>query len=119
MIAVGCEQGFRKEVHTRRNGLVRILYFLLAGRGRVSSKAWPIVKCFCEPTISVFDPPTYVVASLRKPVRVSTFEKLYTGDRFEGDLWREVRSLPPSRVWGKHSMKTTTTLDRRPRRSFH
>ena len=111
MIAVGCEQGFWKEVPTRRNGLVRILYFLLAGRGRVPSKAWPIVKCFCEPTISVFDPPTYVVASLRKQFRVS--------EKLDYDAWREVRSLPPNRAFSKNFMRTAMTLDRRPRRLFH
>lgn len=111
MIAVGCEQGFWKEVHTRRNGLVRILYFLLAGRGRVPSKAWPIVKCFCEPTISVFDPPTYAIASLQKRHRVS--------EKLDDVIWRDVRSLPPSRAFSKNFMRTAITLDRRPRRSFH
>ena len=77
----------------------------------MSSKAWPIVKCFCEPTISVFDPPTYVVASLREQVRVS--EKLAYSARREG------RSLPPSRALLKSSMRTAITLDRRPRRLFH
>ena len=56
------------------------------------SKAWPIVNCFCEPTISVFDPPTYVVASLRK--RNASFD-----ERLDDGLWREVRSLPPSRAF--------------------
>ena len=111
MIVVGCEQGFWKEVFTRRNGLVRVLYFLLAGRGRVPSKAWPMVKCFCEPTISVFDPPTYVVASLRKRVRVP--------ERLDDGLWREVRSLPPSRATSKSFMRTAIALDRRPRRLFY
>ena len=111
MIVVGCEQGFWKEVFTRRNGLVRVLYFLLAGRGRVPSKAWPMVKCFCEPTISVFDPPTYVVASLRKPVRVI--------ERLDDGLRQGVRSLPPSRALRKSSMRTAITLSRKPRRLFH
>jgi hypothetical protein len=111
VIAVGCESDFRKEAFTRRNGLVRILYFLLAGRGRVPSKAWPIVKCFCEPTISVLDPPTYAVASLRKQHRVS--------EKLDYVMWRDVRTLPPSRAFSKNFMKAAMTLDRRPRRSFH
>lgn len=28
----------------------------------------PLVTWFCEPTISMFDPPTYVVASLRDTI---------------------------------------------------
>jgi hypothetical protein len=116
VIAVGCEQGFWKEVFTRRNGLVRVLYFLLAGRGRVPSKAWPIVKCFCEPTISVFDPPTYVVASLREHVEERV--RVRRGGLAYGD-WREVRTLPPDRVLSKSFIRTAMTLDRRPRRLFH
>jgi hypothetical protein len=27
---------------------------------------WPLAHCACVPTISLFDPPTYVVASLRE-----------------------------------------------------
>jgi hypothetical protein len=39
--------------------------------------------------------------------------------RLDDGLWRDVRSLPPSRAFSKNFMSTATTLDRRPRRSFH
>jgi hypothetical protein len=49
---------------TNRFGLVRVLCFIL-GRGRVLRPTRPLVDCACVPTISLFDPPTYTIASLR------------------------------------------------------
>jgi hypothetical protein len=50
--------------YTNRFGLVRVLCFILGGRGRVLRHSRPLADCACVPTISLFDPPTYVVASL-------------------------------------------------------
>jgi hypothetical protein len=46
-----------------RIGFFRVLCFALGGRGRLPMETRPLVKRYCEPTISVFDPPTYPVAS--------------------------------------------------------
>jgi hypothetical protein len=48
--------------------LIRVLCFALAGRGRMPTETRPLVTWFCEPTISLFDPPTYVAASLRDAI---------------------------------------------------
>src|SRR5262245_24146634 len=88
---VPVKQGFGKEDFTRRIGLVRVLYFVFMGRGRLPSKTRPLVNWSCEPTISVFDPPTYVVASLRKPLRVSDFDALRRTEKLIHHTGREFR----------------------------
>src|SRR3954451_23054021 len=97
------KQVFERRNITRRTGLVRVLYLMLAGRGRMPRKTWPIVNWSCGHTISVFDPPTYVVASLKKPVRVSG--KLAYA--------RSGRPLPPSRVSPKSSKQAARLLGTR------
>jgi hypothetical protein len=94
----------------RRLGLVRVLYFFLGGRGRMPTNTWPFVNRICVPGVSVFDPPTYVVASLRKRSRVS--ERLVYVKR------RESQSRQPARANSKASDTSMAYIGRRPRMSF-
>jgi hypothetical protein len=58
------KQGLRKEgFFTSRIGLVRVLCFTL-GRGRLPTATRTLASIGCVPAISLFDPPTYVAATL-------------------------------------------------------
>jgi hypothetical protein len=48
---------------TRRFGLVRVLSFVLVGRGRMPGKTQLMDDWSCEPRISLFDPPMHVWAN--------------------------------------------------------
>ena len=89
--------------------LVRVLYFALGGRGRLPTNSWPLVNRICEPCVSVFDPPQYVAAVLKRRGRVS--EKLGYGRG-------ERRSLPPLRAHRQATKLTMPLIGQRPRRSF-
>ena len=73
-------------------------------------KTWPLVNRICEPCVSVFDPPSYVVATLKKRVRVSA--------KLAYDNSRESRSLQPKRAARKASKLIMDYVGKRPRRSF-
>lgn len=47
--------------------MVRVLCFIL-GRGRMPTAPRTLANLACEPTISLFDPPTYIVATLREAI---------------------------------------------------
>jgi hypothetical protein len=51
---------------TNRFGLVRVLCFLFTGRGRMLRQTRSLADGACVPTISLFDPPTDVMSSLRE-----------------------------------------------------
>jgi hypothetical protein len=47
--------------------MVRVLCFFL-GRERMPTASRTLTSLACEPTISLFDPPTYIVATLREAI---------------------------------------------------
>ncbi len=104
-----CYQSERRNTK-RRIGLVRVLYLILGGRGRLPMKTWPLVNRICEPCVSVFDPPNYVLASLRRRMRVS--------EKLEYDRWCKSRSLSPQRASRKSFRRTMGTIGMRPRTLF-
>ena len=103
---------FERRITKSRFGLVRVLYFVLRGRGRLPTQTWPFVNRICEPCVSVFDPPNYVVARLQSPVRVSA----------QAQLARHGVRVDRCRPYGhraRHRRGARETLASRPRRSYH
>jgi hypothetical protein len=82
------------------------------------TNTWPFVNRICVPCVSVFDPPSYVVASLRKRIRVSDLGALRGARKLAYDNWRESQSPPPLRANSKASNTSMAYIGKRPRMSF-
>jgi hypothetical protein len=110
----GCEPLFNNELQRRTNKarlrLIRVLCFILRGRGRLPTRTWPVVNRICEPCVCVFDPPRYLVArlNLTPPWR----------RRVSNTIRRERRSLPPLKASRKGSPRSTWNIGRMPRRAY-
>ena len=99
---------FERRITKLRTGLLRVLYLVLGGRGRLPTNSRPLVHRTCAPFVSVFDPPNYVLASLQDCNRVSA--------RRGHVYWRENRTLPAPPALSKGSKRTAAQLGNRPRR---